>query len=364
MLKNTDQMGFIDDFLLNGSIITYREKKLFIGWGKRSWMATQPKSGTKTFYFPDFFLEDRQPWFTHEHTLLISLKELISKLRQVSYQSDKSLDWNTPDRDLYQTMFRELKENYLQVGTLDKGVPFVSSGAKGTMTPFQIAQSLLSLLKVYENSSCYVYGFWDESQGILGATPEILFKKEQNTEEVETVACAGTCSSNSEASSFLNDPKELMEHQYVIDGIKNSLSIFGKLSVHEMKILHLPHLKHMYTPITLSPRHHVSFEELVKALHPTPALGAYPKKEGNVWLRGIQKIVDRRRFGAPVGFVDHDTGLYACYVAIRNVQWSDDEVRVFAGGGVVSQSELEKEWNEILLKLNTVKKMLALETPS
>ncbi len=357
-------MGFIDEFLRNGSIITHQEKDLLIGWGDRSWSSTQSNKTNQTFYFPDFFLEDSKPWFTHENTKVVSIYDLKTELSHVSHQCSEKVVWQPPDHNFYQLMFHELKEDYLKTGLLDKGVPFVNSRAKGRMTPSSIARSLLSLLEVYEHSSCFIYGFWDEKQGILGATPEILFRKRQNSQKVETVACAGTCSSDSEVSAFLNDAKELMEHQYVIDGIEKCLSPYGKLSVHEMKILHLPHLKHMYTPITLKPHQNVAFEELVKVLHPTPALGAHPKEQGNVWLRGIQKLIDRKRFGAPVGFVENDSGLFACYVGIRNVQWDDHQVSVFAGGGVVSQSELDKEWNEILLKLSTVKKMLALETPS
>lgn len=357
-------MGFIDEFLCTGTIITHNDKGLLIGWGKRTWSHTPSKKSMHTFYFPDFFLDDQKPWFSHEKTRVISLFELKEELTQVSHHCSEELVWQEPDQNLYQTMFHTLKKDYLQTGHLDKGVPFVHTGAKGVMPPQRIAQSLLSLLEIYEHTSCFLYGFWGEKQGILGATPEILFRKDKNSETVETVACAGTCSSNSEVSAFLSDPKELMEHQYVIDGIENCLSPYGALSVHDMKILHLPHLKHMYTPITLKPKKNVGFEELVKALHPTPALGAYPKDHGNAWLRGIQRLIDRKRFGAPVGFIEKDSGLFACYVGIRNVQWENSQVSVFAGGGVVSQSELDKEWNEILLKLSTVKKMLALETPS
>lgn len=355
-------MGFIEDYLHTGSIITYHEKKLLIGWGERSWYASPPRSSKQVFYFPDFFLNDPKPWFTHEHTKIVDPDELRQALASIKQQSSEKLVWSAPDRQLYGSIFNELKREYIGMGTLRKGVPFVRTEAQGKMTISDIAKGLSSLLDVFERSSCYLYGFWEENQGVLGATPEILFTKEPSGKEVETVACAGTCSSNAEVSAFLSDPKELMEHQFVIEGIERSLMPYGQLVIHDMRVLHLPHLKHLYTPITLKPNKGVSFEELVRALHPTPALGAYPKEQGNVWLRSVEKLINRKRFGAPVGFIENDQERFACYVAIRNVQWDGRQVNIFAGGGVVTQSDLEKEWNEILLKLSTVKKMLALET--
>jgi menaquinone-specific isochorismate synthase len=363
-LGTTDNMGFITDFLHNGSIITFQGKDLLIGWGTREWNAARPRDQKTAFYFPDFFLEDSQPWFFHKQTQVISVGELLDSLSRFPEKCSEKLVWTAPDHHLYSSIFHELKNEYLQAGSLQKGVPFSKSEAQGKMPPSRIAESLISMLQVYKHSSCYLYGFWDQHQGVLGASPEVLFRKEEGDEEVQTVACAGTCASNAQVSAFLSDPKELMEHQYVIEGIKECLSPYGKLSVQDMKVLHLPHLKHLYTPITLQSYKNVGFEELVKSLHPTPALGAYPKEIGNDWLKTLQKKIDRYRFGAPVGFVSEDKDLFACYVGIRNAQWNENQVSIFAGGGVVSQSELDKEWNEILLKLRTVKKMLALETLS
>lgn len=357
-------MTFLDDFLNTGCIVSFDKESVLIGWGERSWRSKQSSSEDYSFYFPDFFLEDEKPWFTQSNTKVLSIEELIDLLEKVSTVSVPKLEWQELNRMQYTSIFNDLKSEYLYSGILQKGVPFVISKAKGRIGRSSIAHSLLSTLKSCLSSPTYFYGFWEDDQGMLGATPELLFRKNPDDHTIETVACAGTCSSDDEVSQFLSDPKELSEHNIVIQGIKHSLESMGNVWVHDSEVLHLPNLKHLYTPITFDPHSSISFKQLVDVLHPTPALGAYPKIVGTDWLKSLRENLDRKRFGAPVGFITGDGMQSSCYVAIRNMQWDRDMVSVCAGGGVVLQSELGREWNEIQLKLKTIKKMLAIETQS
>lgn len=113
-------------------------------------------------------------------------------------------------------------------------------------------------------------------------------------------------------------------------------------------------MKHLMTPITLFGA--VGFQQLTEALHPTPALGAYPKGAGKSWLMHYQTILPRGRFGAPVGYWLEDRG--GAHVAIRNLQWSENRMRIGAGCGVVLESEEDKEWNELNLKIESIKRIL------
>ena len=106
--------------------------------------------------------------------------------------------------------------------------------------------------------------------------------------------------------------------------------------------------------------HPPAFEEIVQALHPTPALGAHPREVGRYWLLDYQQHFDRLRFGAPVGYTDPSTRISRCFVAIRNVQWQPNRMLIGAGCGIVANSDPETEWNEILLKLKAVKALLNL----
>lgn len=349
----------IQAFLKNGSIITTQPGRLLLGWGERVWQKSAACQAAPSFYFPDFFLNAHQPWFVHAHHLECSVEEFIQKLKRTLVSSRLlKRRWDVVGKELFQQAFVDLQMQFSQ-GSLQKAVPFVFDEAEEPMSSFELQQSLINILHYTEKYPLSLYGFWGESEGILGATPELLFRWNQREKEsrLNTMACAGTCSKD-QADQMMKDSKLLYEHDLVIQGITQSLSVFGKVKVGLMQKLLLPTLCHLVSPITIKFYKMESFDTIVRALHPTPALGAFPKEEGMHWLNDYQLKLDRQRFGAPVGY--SMSGKSCCYVAIRNVQWSQNKMKIGAGCGVVSKSILESEWSEILLKIRSIKKLLAL----
>ncbi|MEI8366579.1 MAG: chorismate-binding protein, partial [Parachlamydiaceae bacterium] len=73
-----------------------------------------------------------------------------------------------------------------------------------------------------------------------------------------------------------------------------------------------------------------------------------------------RKKIDRKRYGAPVGYVFPKNNETEIYVAIRNVQWNSGTMFIAAGGGIVPASTIEKEWAEVNLKFDAIREMLAL----
>jgi menaquinone-specific isochorismate synthase len=209
----------------------------------------------------------------------------------------------------------------------------------------------VACLKKVQERPLALYGFWNEQEGMLGATPELLFR--QNEKGVETCAVAGTVTALQE---WKNDSKLKEEHEIVVQAIVQALSPYGAVSVGEVGLTPFAHLAHLKTPILLSVT--CPFETLVAALHPTPALGASPKEAGAIWLQQVQQLIDRRRYGAPVGLKKGSTG--HCFVAIRNVQWTMQESQLMAGCGFVQGSDVELEWQELKMKLAAMKEILSL----
>jgi menaquinone-specific isochorismate synthase len=239
-------------------------------------------------------------------------------------------------------------------------VPFFLESTAEQMTTHQLLSSLESLLRYALINPVYIYGFWDAHEGILGATPEKLFRL-VNHSRLETMACAGTSDRQADSALFLRNSKELYEHRCVVQGIIHSLSPFGDVDVGELQLLKLSQMIHLVTPIQVALKMpSLSFEQLVRILHPTPALGTFPPQEEKQWLTDYQKKIDRQRFGAPVGYICSKTHQCNCYVSIRNVQWSSQGMFLGAGCGIVPQSQIEAEWSEINLKLRAIKEMLAL----
>ena len=351
---------FIQDFIRSGSIITLDAHRVLIGWGKRSLVKDPAKISGPVFYFPDFFLKNESQWYVHEHWKETDLSNLqLHVSAQISSISKPAeIHWTCPYHEVFRSAFHDLQHRFGR-GELQKAVPYVFMETPNHMDMLRLAFALDNLLKYAVIHPVYLYGCWDRVEGILGATPELLFRLRNHPVPIlETMACAGTCATNHEDT--LDNPKELHEHQLVVQGITESLDSYGEVCPKPLELLKLPNLTHLVTPIQVKLDHPIAFESAVRALHPTPALGAFPKAKGNLWLNNYQTKIARKRFGAPVGFMHNQGSVGNCYVAIRNVQWDEKGMKIGAGCGIVSESRPEKEWQEIQLKHHAIRNMMSL----
>jgi len=347
----------VKEWLKLGTVISTKAGQFLLGWGKRQWHSHPKNIGNAPcFYYPDYFLENTHSWFTHEHFIEIDSSRLLDTLNQIPSSDPNPIKWNPITSDFFAETFAQLQHKFA-TQELKKAVPFIFQCANQSMSHPQLVLSLKNALKTMQNRKLHLYGFWGENVGMLGLTPEILFSF-QNSTTFETMACAGTKSADAN-HDLLNDPKELEEHRLVVQGITESLRRYGQVSTGKLQLLELPKLTHLLTPISVECKMNTSFVSLVEALHPTPALGAFPIQAGMRWLKEYQQLINRRRFGAPVGYQWKDKNSH-CFVAIRNVQWDEKQMMLGAGCGVVAASQLDREWSEINLKLQSIKDMLAL----
>ncbi len=369
----------IFEFLNSGCLFSAGPRfpdRIQVAWGEPL-SCSHAVENQFSVYSPDFFLEDFRPWSIFPESLPLSRAVLIQALEKFSAEFHSSLSeiqWNQPSYEVFSEIFLDLQSR-IHSGDLKKGVPVFFERAPLQVTSElrvrRICQWILKMLSNTQNVPVYPYGIWNLKQGILGATPELLFRQSSHQDfqwRVETVALAGTrLNSSSRPLPFIpliQDPKELEEHQIVIDGIQSSLRGLGSLFKGETRELTLPSLSHLFTPLTLelnsSTRGRSIFEELVTRLHPTPALGAFPRQEGAVWLRSLQERGDRLKFGAPFGVLGaFDEG--CCVVSIRNIQWKDSVLLIGAGCGVIAASQLDREWNEVLGKIQSIQRIFGME---
>jgi menaquinone-specific isochorismate synthase len=337
--------------------------RLLVGWGQREWMSVPPvEAKHPAFYFPDFFLASPKSWFQHADWRDISLDDLLEALEPLSDPVSLPYLWYNPYQPLFRKTFYSLQKK-LAKQEIAKAVPYVFESTPFSMSAGQLVRSLVQVLHYARSHSAYIYGFWERKkrEGILGATPEILFRfVNEDKACLETMACAATCPIQVDMSALMGDPKELHEHRLVVEGITQSLAPFGRVQVGEMRLLELPRLAHLVTPISVEMEQIPDFNHIVRSLHPTPALGAFPVEKGMEWLQEYQLHIDRRRYGAPVGYLYSNSRVSSCYVAIRNMQWDKEGIFIGAGCGIVGESQLDREWAEIKLKIQAVKEMLAL----
>ncbi|MEI8366705.1 MAG: chorismate-binding protein, partial [Parachlamydiaceae bacterium] len=271
----------IAEWLQSGSLIGRHDGTLLLGWGKRLWRESLDLSRScPQFYFPDFFLEEKLPWLEHGYTAIMTPQELLNSLPVAAIPSPAL--WQKPCRTFFQETFSQLQSSF-SAGELVKAVPFVNETTTSVMTQDRLLQSLRCMISHLLTRQCagaiHPYGTWDRGEGIFGATPEVLCQIIK-PERLDTMACAGTKGAGIAPSDLLNDTKELHEHQIVIQGMIESLSPYGKVVVGDLKLLHLPSLTHLLTPIHVEIKTMPHIEAIIRALHPTPALGAFPRKAG------------------------------------------------------------------------------------
>ncbi|WP_394141586.1 isochorismate synthase [Cytobacillus oceanisediminis] len=219
--------------------------------------------------------------------------------------------------------------------------------------PIEIERVLSNLMELQRES--FIFAFESNGDCFIGASPERLIKK--YGESVFTTCLAGSIPRGKTeeddhilGDALLSDQKNLTEHQYVVDMIKEAM----EESCTEVELPDKPQLmkmrdiQHLYTPVIGKTRDDASLLALVDRLHPTPALGGLPKKEAVEKIREVEEL-DRGFYAAPLGWVDFKgNGEYA--VAIRSGLIQGNEASIFAGCGVVQDSNAESEYQETKIK--------------
>lgn len=238
----------------------------------------------------------------------------------------------------------------IAAGQLMKSVPAIPQFGEMLLphTPRE-----LILRAVSSSPSHYPYAWWTEREGFCGITPETLFH--QQGRRLETMALAGTARPEDEGV-FINDDKEIREHEIVAGSILSRLSPCGSVTRTARSVLNLGTLIHFVTYLTLESDEQHTPAHWIRLLHPTPALGSQPRTENT--LSQLDDWRSRLRcplhFGAPFGFLEN--GDFFCLVGIRSLYWQGQRLALCTGGGVVASSTLTHEWRELKLKRDTVRR--------
>ena len=262
------------------------------------------------------------------------------------------IDWNSIEKTPFEKAY-ELGQQAISVGQIKKFVPIArqTGQMRSSLSQSQKVGFLKKLARLHV--SLYPYGEWNGSAGFMGASPEVFF--DLNQLELTTMALAGTSGKEIDPDQFLKDPKERKEHQFVIDDIAEQLGALGVVTVDDTEVVQFPTLNHLQTKISARLFNQVSADELIKKLHPTPALGIYPRSKYFKEFSQFPNQSERDFFGAPWGF--ETSARTFLLVAIRKWDWSGKDVQIFAGCGVVQESIFEKEFAEILKKIDSVKRL-------
>lgn len=218
---------------------------------------------------------------------------------------------------------------------------------------FDPARVLSALARRY--AACTLFAAQTPQGGVfLGASPEILARLQSG--EVYCDALAGTAWGSSRAASatgtsLLADIKNGREHRLVVQAIAEALRpLCSTLEVpNAPKILHLGHLHHIWSTLRGNAKPGVNLLDLLRRLHPTPAVGGYPRQAALDWLAQQHEIRGGWYTGA-IGWLDSEgEGEFA--VALRCAHIHGNLAELYAGAGIVAGSDPRHELAETEAKL-------------
>ncbi|MFP1744159.1 isochorismate synthase MenF [Lonsdalea quercina] len=195
---------------------------------------------------------------------------------------------------------------------------------------------------------------------LFGASPELLLRQEARS--IWTTPLAGTARRGADEQEdrdngerLLASRKDRHEHQLVIDEIRQMLAGYcSSLNIPQQpELLRTPNLWHLASPIEgLLKTDNSQSLSLACLLHPTPALCGVPKEKAFRMIRELEPF-DRGVFGGIVGWSD-DKGNGEWAVTIRCGTSQQQGIQLYAGAGIVADSDPASEWLEIEAKMRTM----------
>ncbi|MFA6551497.1 MAG: anthranilate synthase component I family protein [Patescibacteria group bacterium] len=288
--------------------------------------------------------------------------EILNKIKnQPNSKSKVSVKFlgNSKTQVEHEAMVERVKEDVVK-GNIFQGVV-------GFKTNYEITGDKIAIYKKLRevNPSPHMYYFKFGEEYLLGASPELLFRL--NGKEMETFPLAGTVKRGRDiqedrelARNLLNDPKEIAEHSMLIDLHRNDIgrvAKFGTVKVKNiMDIKKYSHVQHISSEVSGIIRDDEDMFSALASNFPAGTLTGAPKIEA-------MKIIDREEgeprgpYGGAVGHFGFN-GECTFAIPIRSLFISGAKAYAQTAGGIVYDSEPTKEYQEIVNKLEAMRRVL------
>ncbi|MCK6609600.1 MAG: chorismate-binding protein [Bacteroidia bacterium] len=189
----------------------------------------------------------------------------------------------------------------------------------------------------------------------LGASPEIFLKADSTG--ISTFSLAGTRKANENQQPW--GTKEIREQQLVTQFIEDNLNrLMVDFKAKETETLRIGELEHILTRIEIETHQKNKLSEIIEALNPTPAVCGLPKQEAIQFIEEEEGL-KREFYAGLIGPILTNNEIHL-YVNLRCLSFDEKQIRQFAGGGITSESDPEKEWEETKNKMALTRKKLVL----
>ena len=202
--------------------------------------------------------------------------------------------------------------------------------------------------------------------GLIGATPELLLRLSRGM--VTSRVLAGTIPKTGDdskdlalAGSLARSSKDLEEHEFAVRSVADALEPFcSSTNVPDAPfVLHLANVMHLATDVTgalIESKKDIDVFSLLKSLHPSAAVCGTPRNKAFDVIEENEGM-NRGRYAGPVGWVDA-RGDGELGIALRSGQIDKNQIRIFAGCGIVSGSNPDVEVAESLAKFAAMQSAL------
>lgn len=268
----------------------------------------------------------------------------VEEIRPGRFEEVLSTDAFEAYADCFDLFINALRDGTFQKLVLSRKMTVEKSPA------YSPAMAFYSACKRYIHS--YVYLCHTPQTGVwLGSTPEIILSGEKGV--WNTVALAGTQSLQDGRLPQDWNAKNREEQEYVAAYIRTQLLSLG---IHSEENGPYPAyagaLSHLKTDFrfALSDNHRLG--DLLKLLHPTPAVCGLPKEEAYRFIIENEGY-DRKYYSGFIGWLNPQ-GKTDLYVNLRCMNVEDETLTLYAGGGLLASSELEDEYQETEKKMQTM----------
>src|SRR6188472_1573599 len=223
--------------------------------------------------------------------------------------------------------------------------------------PIDVRWPLRRLAAIYP--MCWTF----HVDGMFGATPELLVRREKGL--VTSRVLAGTIRRTGDderdlslAATLARSSKDLEEHEYAVRSVADALEPHcSSMNVPEAPfVLHLPNVMHLASDVNGVVHDVATSLQLAESLHPSAAVGGTPTTAATALIHDIEGM-PRDRYAGPVGWMDA-SGDGEWGIALRSAQVTDSGARLFAGCGIVADSDPEAELAESQAKFVPVRDAL------
>ncbi|WP_448906649.1 isochorismate synthase [Haemophilus parahaemolyticus] len=212
------------------------------------------------------------------------------------------------------------------------------------------------------NLGCYHFLWAENAQNaFVGSTPERLYYRKGN--QLFTEALAGTVAVSDDpieteqnAQWLLNDAKNIYENQLVVEDIEEHLNAYVEaFEVHLPEIKRLHNVQHLRRRIEAILKADVLDQDCLRQIHPTAAVAGLPRAKAKQFIAQNEPF-KRGWYAGTLGIFNPQEAEFC--VTLRSAKIEHNQITLYAGAGIVKESEPVSEWQEIERKLQALAKLL------